>query len=287
MTVATEEPVFAGKPTGPSKYVAELGEEVPTFLEEPGGRYPALKHHVPLTKRGFFRPDDLANFDADKSYRTDTQGWTLCYHKLAERYCKARAINRWPRCKVHGGRVHPLDQVVKVDGTVADNTRSRYQQFLAGQITVEDLDFEELTSFGFRTESGKLYKPRKIPRQLADQFTRAIFDRATDELKTNVVEAAKTLAAIMTDKTLDPAIRLKAAEAILDRNLGKAPQIVAFTGTKPWEEVFESILGGSRETSRKARHVTPESEDTKAIEALNQEIEIVDAEIVEDNQNSG
>ena len=276
---------FVGEPTGPSKYVPELGIETPTFVEPgivPGGT-PTLKHHVPVTFRGSFRPKDLANFDSNTEYRTDKYDMLLCYAKTkAGERCKRKAVNRFPRCNVHGGRLHPLDRVaVDPETHNPDGTRkpdeskplSRYQLFLAKKLTVDDLDDEELMNFGFRDANGRIFKPKNIPRDVVHTFTRGIYDRALHELKVNAVEATKTLASIMTDASVDAGIRLRAAEAILDRTLGKAPQVVAITGTAAWEEVFEGIAPITREDSRRARG-TDNSHGANSVD------EILDAEIV-------
>lgn len=246
-----------GIPDGPMLFVAELGQEVPTFSVPPGGKAPALTHHVPFDCRGPYRPKELANFDAEKSYRTDDLGYILCdgFTKAGE-VCLRRAVNRSPRCNLHGGRLHPLDKIEKeLPEETEPQELSRYQQFLAGQITVDDLDDEELAIGGFRNKSGGITKPRKLPREITEAFNRAIFDRAHRELKANTVNAARTVAEIMRNKTIEPDIRLKAATIMLDRNLGKAPQVVALTGDKAFEEIFSDIFSGPRSESRRARGI--------------------------------
>lgn len=246
-----------GKPNGPKIYVPELGCEVATFTDKPEGNVPALRYHVPFDKRGPFRPEQLANYDEEREYRTDYHGYVLCYARtqLGEA-CKRQAENRFPRCNVHGGRLHPMDRLVKQKKEpegAQPKPLSRYQQFLAKQITIDDLDDEEILSFGFRKPNGGIFKPRNIPREIINEFTKAIYDRALSEIKVNAVEAAKTLASIMTDTNNDASIRLKAAEAILDRSIGKAPQQLNITAGAPWEEIFESITTATRQQSRAAR----------------------------------
>jgi hypothetical protein len=238
--------VTAGKPTGPLVFVKELGIEVPTFDIEAGGSRPALKHHVPLEYRGDFRPKDLANYDSNKTYRVDPWGKVLCYGKtVAGGDCSKRAQNRSPLCDVHGGRIHPLDRVVKDKETSADSDQSeslsRYRQFQAGQITVDDLDDEELAACGFRSSNGSIFRPRNVPRELAQAFTRAIYERAEAEIRSLAIDAAHTIGEIMKNKTNEPDIRLKAAITLIERNLGKTPQAISVAIEKPWEEVFDSI----------------------------------------------
>ena len=260
---------LVGIATGPKTFVKELGIEVPTFDIDPGGVLPALKYHVPLEFRGDFRPIDLANYDPTKEYRTDAIGRVLCYGttKSGSR-CTKRAVNRSPRCEFHGGRLHPLDKIAKDDEKASDTAEaeslSRYRQFQAGQITVDDLDDEELAACGFRAKNGTIYKPRNVPRALAEGFTRAIYARAESEIRSLAIEAAQTIGEIMKNRTNEPDIRLKAAMTLIERNLGKTPQVLAITDAKAYEEVFDSI-----------QHVRSEREP-RAIESAN----VIDAEVV-------
>lgn len=246
-----------GIPDGPAVFIAEIGQEVPTFSVEPGGKFPALRHHVPFNCRGPYRPNELANYSPEMPYRTDDFEYVLCEERTkAGALCEKRAVNRWPACQLHGGRLHPLDKLEKeLPEDQETQELSRYQQFMAGQITVDDLDDEELAVGGFRNKNGGITKPRKLPREITEAFNRAIFDRAHQELKANTVSAARTVAEIMRNPVIEPDIRLKAASIMLDRNLGKAPQVVALTGDKAFEEIFSDIFSGTRSESRRARGI--------------------------------
>lgn len=243
MTESMPEVRYVGVPDGPKHFVPEFGIEVDTFTQEPGGRFPALRWHVPLNMRGPFRPEMLANYDSEKEYRVDKSGWVLCLDKtLEDKPCLKKAMNRYPRCTSHGGRLHPLDKLIEETGEIeALEPMNRYQQFLAKQITIDDLDDEELMSFGFRKANGKIFKPKNIPRDMVTAFTRAIFDRSLDKLKSSALQAANTLAALMVDETVEPSVRRQCAESILDRTVGKAPLLVSINTNAVWEQVFESI----------------------------------------------
>jgi hypothetical protein len=186
---------FVGYPDGPKQFIAELGCEVGTFTAEPGGKFPALTWHVPLKMRGDYRAEDLANYDPQTPYRTDRLGKVLCYGytKAGER-CSKRAVNRYPRCDQHGGTLHPLDKIVNDTESAANNAQaqslSRFRQFQAGQITVDDLDDEELAMCGFRGKNGAIYRPKNVPRELAQAFTKAIYERAQEELR-SLTEASR------------------------------------------------------------------------------------------------
>lgn len=253
---------FVGSPDGPKIFVPELGLDVGTFEAEPGGNWPALYYHVPLNSRGPYRPDQLANYDSTHQYRTDAFGFVLCDKVLpdgdnaATRLCRKRSANRYPKCNMHGGRLHPLDKIITDTGQdepEATEQLSRYQMYLAKQITVDDLDNEELLAFGFRTATGRIFKPKNITREMANGFTRAIFDRSLDKLKGSALDAANTLSSLMLDDSVDASIRLRAACEILDRTIGKAPLQVTINPGSAFDQVFENLFTGGRDASRAER----------------------------------
>jgi len=251
-----------------------------------------LKWHVPLLMRGDFRPQDLANYDPNKKYRTDPTGRLLCYgYTKAGFRCKHLAVNRYPRCKFHGGQLHPFDKI-KPPATSAESLgaqensreKSRYRLFQEGLLTTDDLDDEELATCSFRGSNGRLYKPKTVSREMAHAFTRAIFDRAQTEMRSHTVEAAKTIAQIMMDDHNDPEIRLKAAKELIERNLGRTPQVVAITATAPWEQIFDGIASGTREESRAKRQIETTRGDTPPNQPKPLQQPAIDAEVIEDQE---
>lgn len=257
---------LVGQATGPMEFIKELGMVVPTFEEMPKRGHKVLKHHVPLEFRGDFRPYELANYDPSNEYRTDVTGRVLCYAttKSGDK-CSNRAVNRYPRCAMHGGQLHPFDRIEKATSE-EEEPLTRYKQFQAGIITVDDLDDEELGQCGFRAKNGVIYRPRNVPRELTEAFTRAIYERASKELRALTVDAVHTVGEIMKNKTNEPDIRLKAALSLIERNLGKTPTQVNITAElKPFEKVFDSI-----------QHVRSEREPRDGLAA---ESNIIDAEL--------
>lgn len=263
---------FAGRPRGPKQFIKSLGQEVATFLEDPGGKHPALNYHVPLHMRGPYRLEELPDEIDWYPTRFDKLGYVLCdgSTKAGEK-CSKRAENRSPRCKFHGGRLHPLDKLIEEElpgsNDAENQSLSRYQLFKAGQITVDDLDDEELATCGFRAKDGRIFKPRNVPRELVQEFTKAIYERAQQELKGHTVKAAQTVAEIMLNTAVEPDIRLKAANTLLDRGLGKAPQHISMThDVTGFEEVFSAIVAGPQPETIDAESVDI-TEDRIAIES--------------------
>lgn len=245
---------FVGFPDGPKTFVKELGQEVGTF---PKMDKKTLTWHVPLDKRGFYRATDLANYSPENDYRTTPEGYVLCYGitKAGSR-CEKKAQNRWPRCEFHGGALHPLDKLVKEseEGSNDEAIReslTRFQEFKAGYITVDDLDDEELATGGFRSKkNGTIYRPKNVPRELANAFQRAIYERANEELRSLTVDAARTIGEIFKNRNNEPDIRLKGAFGVLERTLGKPATNVVVSQDKPFEHVFSDLEVGSREQFR-------------------------------------
>ena len=174
-----------GMPDGPKVFVPEIGKEVGTFNAEPGGKVPALKHHVPLKCRGPYRPEELANYEPEKTYRTDPFGYMLCTRfTLAGERCDKRAVNRYPACTVHGGRLHPLDKLQKeIPEDKEAQELSRYQQFLAKQIDVDDLDdlLKKLSTASENEHTRNIEKCKEIISLLSD--IEEILEKTVDDIK--------------------------------------------------------------------------------------------------------
>lgn len=299
-------------------------QEVRTFLshqnpKNPGtgsAKRPHLNYHVPLQFRGDFRPQDLYTFprptpqttpeerkELQKQFRRMLENQTppmrldalkrvLCSQpKATGEPCSRRAQHRTipPRCEVHGGALHPLDKI-KPDTSLTPEDKaqglSRYQQFKQGFLTEDDLDDEELATASFRARNGRLVRPKDLPRNLVHAFTKAIFDRAQQELRINTVDAARTLAEIMKDKKVDPDTRLKAANSLLERNLGKPAQTITLTTQAPWEEIFSEISQVSRQFSRLTRQQEPSSNNNNDNNNDKQSENYLDAEVISDDPNT-
>ncbi len=307
---------LVGKPDGPMKFVPELGCSTGTFTDLPASNKPCVMWHVPFHQRGTFRPDQLANYDPKRKYRVNDLGYLKCYAKGktpkgVEKRCGRLAMNRTSRCIAHGGELHPLDKRRKANDFEERSKAelreqlSRKEQFERKLITVEDLDDEELALQGFRDWRGNVVPLKLVPREMNQAFIRAIYDRASRALRSYTVKSVETLGELATDKNVDPAIRLRAAQDIIDRNLGKAPQNVAITVSTPYEEIFDAIGGITRAESRRLRQkeigdvsMGSDSNGNNDVnsngrnrigESLNEEIldvDIIDGDNVDNNDSS-
>lgn len=240
---------FVGFPSGPKTFIKELGQEVGTFEAT---EKKTLTWHVPLNKRGPFRPNDLANYSPENDYRTDALGYVLCYGLTkSNARCNKKAVNRWPRCEFHGGALHPFDKLEVETTEIDPETLTRFQEYKAGIITADDLDDEELAMGGFRSKkNGSIYRPKNMPRELANAFQRALFERANAEMRSLTMDAVRTVGEIFKNKNNEADIRLKGALATLERTLGKPATNVVVSQDKPFEHVFSDLEVGSREQYR-------------------------------------
>jgi hypothetical protein len=134
------------------------------------------------------------------------------------------------------------------------NAKSRNQMLMEGEITVEDLDDEELQHFRGRDKDGE-FKGRVPP--LPPKIREAIRQKLLQQMQT-IVEgfaprAAAVLESIAEGGEHEPS-RVKAAELLLQRSAGKVPDKVLIGSADPWADALEEFLGGADdESAAKAR----------------------------------
>lgn len=121
----------------------------------------------------------------------------------------------------------------------------RAAQFARGEITVKDLDDEELKRGRFRDSDGKFRgrSASKIPAAFHEEVMRRLLERGAETIRQDYLGAIDTITDIMYDDTLDASVRLRAADMIMTRVAGKAPEKVELTvAVKPWEQTLKGII---------------------------------------------
>ncbi|WPH58042.1 hypothetical protein SEA_LUCKYLEO_94 [Gordonia phage LuckyLeo] len=299
-TGATRDNVnLIGKPDGPMKFIDEFGFEVGTFTnpradlyrEKARTEFGTLMHHVPQEKRGYYKPEQCADYDPDEfEYIVDQKGYALCTRKTrAGKACASRAIHMSWVCTAHGGALHPLDKAVSEERALMptkdggygkqyldpelQSRMTRYQKLVHGIITVEDLDDEELARGQCRDANGRFSgnPPKNIPKDIHDALVKRLFERAREAFQAELLSSIQTLGELAKSDAVEPADRIKAASLIIDRVMGKNADVVVHKQDAPWELALKTITGGSRAESRRARGLDPETGDP-----------MLDAEIVEE-----
>lgn len=123
--------------------------------------------------------------------------------------------------------------------------RGRYVDLLEGRLSVEDLDDEELAQGRLRAVDGTFRgrPPMVIPTELVQAMKRAWLGRAEQRLRSALLESGiQTLVDLANDLNIDPAVRLRAAEKIIERTMGKVPDRVTLAAEDPVESLFRNIL---------------------------------------------
>jgi len=121
----------------------------------------------------------------------------------------------------------------------------RMAQLLRGEITVDDLDDEELRRGELRNAAGGFSgtKTQLVPREMHDAMVRRLLQRGQEKLRHDYFAAIDTMTSIALDDTVDPAVRLRAADMVITRVAGKPVEKVELAvEVKPYEGVVKKIF---------------------------------------------
>lgn len=166
-----------------------------------------------------------------------------CLDELVRQGWKVRASGVLVNTRT-GAKITPKGNVTVT--SVAYNPRMA--ALLEGEIEPEDLDDEELARGMCRDVNGNF--PRKppvtVPRVMYDRMTQVLFKRAEEALRENLVNAAESMGKIIGDPEVDAGTRLKAAQWLYERLMGKAPTEVRVTQERPFEHILTKVKRGPR-----------------------------------------
>ena len=131
------------------------------------------------------------------------------------------------------------------DRDVQVRMTGRYAELLNGIITVEDLDDEELSRGQLKALDGTFRgrPPKVIPNELAQAMRREWLSRAEARLREALYDGGiGVYVELAKDLTIDPAVRLRAADKIVERTMGKVPDKIELGVEDPVEALFNRIL---------------------------------------------
>lgn len=123
--------------------------------------------------------------------------------------------------------------------------RGRYAQLVSGTLAVEDLEDEELARGQLRSADGtwRGRPPRVLPAELVQAMRREWLDRAEAKLREALLDKGiGTLVELAGSDRIDPAVRLRAANALIERTMGKVPDKIQLAAEDPVETLFRNIL---------------------------------------------
>lgn len=131
--------------------------------------------------------------------------------------------------------------------TIATIELSRLDLLIKGELSIEDLDDEEIQRMQLRNAQGDFRgrAPLYIPRELAMAFRQEHFRRFQKEMAQKVPKALTALDEMLASRHLAPgdATRLRAVELVLERAFGKVTQNVDQHVTVDKGKSFEDFVG--------------------------------------------
>lgn len=133
-------------------------------------------------------------------------------------------------------------------GAVDLRITGRYAMLLDGRLSVEELDDEELARCQLKDKNGKFTgrPPKALPAELVRRMKQEFFRRGDDIFEKGYVEAVETMLKIMRQSD-DDAIRLKAAQYVVERVRGKTPDKVVVEGDQAaWAVIASKIFVDAR-----------------------------------------
>lgn len=103
--------------------------------------------------------------------------------------------------------------------------------------------------------------PRIVPKAVHDELVRRQYDEAATILRDSLVDAVKLFAEIVRDPQADPAVRLKAANIIVERVVGRTPLNIRVESK--WEAAIAASIVSLPADAIEA-HAADESDDDRA-----------------------
>lgn len=258
--------VTYGDADGPDTFVDQLGIVVPTFIDPRNDLIPGraksckrVKHHIPFKMRGFFTATDWPEkYRVTISWRQDDDGFVLCDGTTRNgNPCSSKAVNRTRYCRNHGGGLHPLDKKISIKNVVEvpkDRIAqlTRVQRFLQGFISVEELSDEEIQGMFLYEDDGTKIQSISLGIKIHQQIAQELHKRLNRFLQTKTASMLAVMVDIAESELVEPADRIKAAQWVAERTLGKTPDIIIHgKSDAPYESIFQTIDAGSREDYRK------------------------------------
>ena len=121
----------------------------------------------------------------------------------------------------------------------------RYALLFNGVIKIEDLDDEEVARGQLRAVDGSFRgrPPRLIPAELVQAMRREWLSRAEAKLREALMDKGLgVLVELAGNELVDPAVRLRASQTIIERTMGRVPERITIAAEDPVETLFRSIL---------------------------------------------
>lgn len=283
-----------GDADGPDIFVDSLGIIVPSFIDPRDDLIPSkargykrVSHHIPFKMRGYFKASSWPETYREQiNFTVDEQGYVICTGtNKAGKKCSNLAANRVPFCRNHGGGLHPLDKKMSIKA-VNDAPLERVagldrpQRFMQGFLTVEELSDEEVSGMFIFNDAGQKVRSTALGVKIHQKIAQELHRRLNRFLQTKTASMLEVMVDIAESDLVEPADRIKAAQWVAERTLGKTPDVVIHgKAEQPYESIFQAIDAGSRQDYREKVSATRLGLGGKPDE-------IFDVEVVEEPQHS-
>ena len=266
-----------GEADGPWEFHPEFGHSVPTYLDERKDLLPPkhgasvrLNYHVPFAMREHYKPQWLPpKFYAQygQQYPVDLNGFVVCSAQAAMTgaRCRKKAVNRSPYCRSHGGALHPADKRLSANNFMIDkvsvekkDSLSRVQKFVSGMLPIDELDDDEVLGGFVRDTDGKIVESVRIGAKFHQELVKELVRRMNRFMTMKLPNMLKVMTDIAESDFVEPADRIKAAQWVAERVIGKTPDVIVHAATdKPYESILARLEGGSRDEYRNAIEAAP------------------------------
>ena len=165
----------------------------------------------------------------------------------------------------------PLERVAGLD---------RPQRFMQGFITVEELADEEIQGMFIFNDAGQKVRSTALGVKIHQQIAQELHRRLNRYLQTKTASMLEVMVNIAESELVEPADRIKAAQWVAERTLGKTPDVIIHGRTEqPYESIFQAIDAGSRQDYR-------EKIGSTRLELGGEPDEIFDVEVIEEPEHS-
>lgn len=131
----------------------------------------------------------------------------------------------------------------------------RWARVLSGQLSVRDLDDEEIRKGRVRNKRGFEGRAPSMPSHLQQQFQHEVIRRAKNKIIKETNSVTKALVDIAMDDDVPVAQRIKVLMYLQDRQLGRAPETVRIEGASAFDQVTMEALGLDRDMDAGAETV--------------------------------
>lgn len=288
--------VTYGDADGPDIFIPEFGFMVPSFVDPridliPEGslkRFKRVSYHVPFKMRGFFTALDWPEaFRSGVDWRENDDGFVLCdgdSERADGGKCRSKAVNRTRYCRCHGGGLHPLDKKMSTKNVVAPPAErvvklNRPQKFMQGFLDISEITDEEIQGMFIYNDDGTKCSSMVLGVKIHQQLAQELHRRMNRFLQTKTASMLNVMVDIAESDLVEPADRIKAAQWVAERTMGKTPDVIIHGKVDaPYEAIFESIDAGSREDYR--QKVT-----STRLELGGESDQIIDVEVDEQSED--